>query len=53
MKNILVTGATRGIGRAISEKLLIEGHTIYGVYKSEHANHKVISGKYGERFMYE
>lgn len=50
MRNILVTGATRGIGRAISEKLLAEGYTIYGIYKSEHANHKEMSEEYGEKF---
>lgn len=49
MKTILVTGATRGIGRAITEKLLSEGHTVYGVYKdsSEHADELV--KKYGDK----
>lgn len=33
MKNILVTGGTRGIGRAITDKLLADGHRVYVVYK--------------------
>lgn len=33
MKKILVTGATRGIGKAITQALLEEGHEVIGVYK--------------------
>ena len=29
--NILITGTTRGIGRAIAVKFLDEGHTVFGV----------------------
>lgn len=40
MKTILVTGATRGIGRAITDNLLAEGHSVYDVYNEsvEQAN---------------
>jgi len=31
-KNVLVTGVSRGIGRAITEKLVREGYVVYGTY---------------------
>lgn len=31
---VLVTGASSGIGRAISERLLLEGYTVYGIGRS-------------------
>ena len=36
-KNVVVTGATRGIGRAISEKYAQKGYNVIGIYqKSDH-----------------
>lgn len=50
MKTILITGATRGIGRAITDKLLSEGHTIYGVYKESSTQADELTAKHGDKF---
>ncbi len=50
MKTILITGATRGIGRAITDKLLSEGHTIYGVHKESSSQADEMTSKHGDKF---
>ena len=49
MKTILVTGGARGIGRAITEKLLAEGHKVYVVYKESTEQANELAEKYGDR----
>lgn len=38
MKNVLITGVTRGIGKAICYQLAKDGYYIYGIYKSDNIN---------------
>lgn len=51
MKTILVTGATRGIGRAITEKLLTEGHRVYAVYKESADQANSLAEKHGDNVV--
>lgn len=41
-----VTGASRGIGRAVVERLLREGHTVIGVHRSESASSRELAAAY-------
>ena len=49
MKTILVTGGTRGIGRAITKKLLSEGHKVFAVYKEGTKQANELAEKYGDQ----
>ena len=49
MKTMLVTGGTRGIGRAITEKLLSEGHKVFVVYKESTEQANELAEKYGDQ----
>lgn len=51
MKNILVTGGTRGIGRAISDKLLADGHKVFIVYKESTEQANELAEKYGDKVV--
>lgn len=52
MKTILVTGATRGIGKAITEKLISEGCKVYGIYKESTKQAELLSEKYGDSIKF-
>ncbi|HPO87504.1 MAG TPA: SDR family oxidoreductase [Candidatus Hydrogenedentes bacterium] len=44
-KNAFVTGVSRGIGKAICEKLIQDGYTVYGVYNTGVTEAKDLKGR--------
>lgn len=49
MKNILVTGISRGLGLDITKKLLENGYHVYGIYRKTNSNLNNLSEKFGDR----
>lgn len=47
----LVTGATRGIGRAIARELVRGGHAVTGVYRADHAAARALAAETGVRLV--
>jgi 3-oxoacyl-[acyl-carrier protein] reductase len=52
MKNILVTGVSRGLGLKIAEILLESGYSIYGVSRSKSNEVKKLLNDYPDRFFF-
>lgn len=48
-KTAIVTGATRGIGRAIAESLLQQGCSVIGLYGSNHEEARRFQGRWGDK----
>ncbi|TAD86473.1 MAG: SDR family oxidoreductase [Bacteroidetes bacterium] len=51
-KNILVTGASRGVGAAICRTLLQEGHTVFGVSRTLSAEITAMQSDYSDTFFF-
>ena len=51
-KNILVTGVSRGLGLALSQQLLSQGYTVYGISRSKPQAVAKLSDQYPNHFFW-
>ena len=52
MKNVLVTGASRGLGLKISRLLLEQGYRVYGVSRKRTEDVASLQAEFGDRLLY-
>lgn len=52
MKNLLITGVSRGLGLEISKELLKNGHAVYGVSRTTNGELKSLKEMAGDRFVH-
>ena len=50
--NILITGASRGVGLAICEVLLRQGHIVYAISRSYTDELKILKQRFNENFFF-
>jgi 3-oxoacyl-[acyl-carrier protein] reductase len=50
--NILITGASRGVGYAICEVLLKQGHTIYAISRTHTDELEILEKRFNETFFF-
>jgi 3-oxoacyl-[acyl-carrier protein] reductase len=52
MKNILLTGVSRGVGLVITKKLLENGFNVYGISRSDNEEIKKLKNHYSNKFFF-
>ncbi len=53
MKGVMVSGSSRGLGLAISERLLEAGHRVFGFARSRSADADALEEKFSGKFKFE
>jgi 3-oxoacyl-[acyl-carrier protein] reductase len=49
--NVLITGVSRGVGLEISKLFLENGHTVYGISRTESEELKALEKQYPENLF--
>lgn len=50
--NVLITGVSRGVGLEISKLFLENGHTVYGISRTESEELKALEKQYPENLFF-